>query len=299
MALFRPLNSAESNLYTIRVSVDNFNTLVDSTYIVSNNSTYSSTNTYLTSPTYNLLPKDFYIQYVSSNQFLINYGKTFTQLPNIHITPIFSSSPVLYRIVKTSTTTTVYFIDYLGAAVSPSTDGTSGFLGFDLTITGPVKIGITTGNSNKGWATNDDSNVYSFMDISLGSGYTVNDSIVMSKNLKLLDGDGNIKQYTTTTSTLDYTHTTWLIDGGIALTTLTPVKGMLLIISSTDTDFDDGTNVYNTNPTITTNTGVVINYGTLNTIEFSQRGDSIILYGTSSTNFVVINKSSTITLSTV
>jgi hypothetical protein len=300
MSLFRPLNSSESNLFTIRISIDNFNTLTNDENIVSNNSSYSSTNTYLTSPTYNVLPKDFYIKYVSSNNFLVNYGKTYTNIPNIIITPIYSSIPVFTRIVKTISTANLYFTSYDGTAVTPSTDGVNGLLGFDINIIGPVKIGITTGNSNKGWALDDGSsseptNLFTYLNVNLGASYNIDDSVIISKNLKLLNSDGNIKTYTASTSTLDYTQTTWLIDGSVALTNLIPVKGMIIFISSTGTNYSGSS--YTSNPTITLGTNVFLNFGTNNTIEFTQRGDSIILYGTSSTNFIVINKTSTINLS--
>ena len=135
------------------------------------------------------------------------------------------------------------------------------------------------------------------MDVNLGSGYSLDNSVIISKNLKLLDPSGNIKTYTSTTSTLDYNNTTWIIDGAVNLTTLTPVKGMVLMIISSDTNFSGSS--YTSNPTVTLDTSKTINFQTLNTITFTQRGDSIILYGTSANNFVILNKTSTITISTV
>ena len=45
--------------------------------------------------------------------------------------------------------------------------------GFDLIIVGPVKMGVTTGNSNKGWSVgsgNDPSNLYSYLNVGIGTG---------------------------------------------------------------------------------------------------------------------------------
>ena len=117
------------------------------------------------------------------------------------------------------------------------------------------------------------------MDVNLGSGYSLDDSVIISKNLKLLNNKGNIKTYTSKYSTLDYNNTTWIINGAVNLTNLTPVKGMVLMIISDDTNFSGSS--YTSNPTVTLDTSATINFQTLNTLTFTQRGDSIILYGTS------------------
>jgi hypothetical protein len=323
MALFRPVNSSESNLFTIRLSIGSgsslgvFNTgsnsIGNNDVLASNNTTYPITKNHLASPTLNNLPKDFYLKYVvdSTNySYQVIYGKTFTQQPTVQVIPhtgvgTYAGIP---SIVKNSLTSSdynlaIHFVNSSGTSIAPSSDGSTGLLGFDLIITGPVKIGITTGNSNKGWALNDSTgveptNVFTYLDVNLGGSYTQSDSIIVSKNLKYLSADGTIKQYTATTSTLDYKNTIWLIDGGVTLTTLTPQIGMLLIISSTDTGYDTGTSSYTSNPVVQIDTGLSINYQTsLTTIEFSQRGSSIILYGTSITNFIVLSQTTNVTLS--
>lgn len=320
MSLFRPVNSSESNLFTIRVSLGygsnkgvfdtSTNAISNDSILCSNNSSNPVTVDHLASPTYNNLPKDFFIKYVVDSSSIysleVTYGKQFVAHPSVNITPHSSEyigTPVIEKNSLTATTNnmTIYFIKSDGEYVGPSSDGVTGLLGFDLIITGPVKIGVTTGNSNKGWALNDNtssdpSNVYTYLDVNLGSGYTKNDSVVISKNLKLLNSTGDVVTYSTSTATLDYTQTLWLIDGGVSLTTLTPQTGMILIITSTDTGYNTGTSSYDTNPTVVVDTDITINYQTLTTIEFTERGDSIILYANSNTNFTVLSQSSTINL---
>jgi len=58
-----------------------------------------------------------------------------------------------------------------GSVITPNSATTLN--GFDLVITGPVKLGVTTGNSNKGWSVgsgNDATSAYSYMDIGVGNG---------------------------------------------------------------------------------------------------------------------------------
>jgi hypothetical protein len=320
MALFRPVNSSESNLYTIRVSIgiDSsigvFNTgttsLPSESIIASNDSSNPITVNHLSSPSYSNLPKGFYLKYVISDSkkyFQVVYGKQFTEQPNVNIIPHsglgdFSGIPNIQKgsLSSTSNNLTFQFINTSGVTIAPSINGTSGLLGFDLVITGPVKIGITTGNSNKGWALSDSTQVdpstaYTYLDVNLGSGYSLNDSIIISKNLKFLNSKGDIKTYTSSTGTLDYNNTVWVINGAINLTNLIPTKGMVLMIISDDTNFSGSS--YTSNTTVTLGTNCTFNYQNLNTLTFNQRGDNIILYGTSSLNFVIINSSTSITIS--
>ena len=306
--MFRPTNSSESNLFTIRVALGFGSTLgvfntganaIANLAILASNATASPTTfDHLASPTSNNLPSGFYIQYITATTtFRITYGKTFTAQPCINVNPCSSASATtkLYPyIVKSSLTSCdIYFNDAV-SLVAPSSNGTSGLLGMDIVITGPIKIGATTGNSNKGWALSDSTNadptsVYSYMDVNLGSGFTATDSVVVSKNLKLLGSDNTIKAYSASTATLDYTQTVWTIGTAVALTTLTPQKGMILIIIASDVT---------TNPTVKTNTGKFINYASNNTLTFTAAGDTIILYGVDTTRFAIISKPSTITLTT-
>lgn len=320
MSLFRPVNSSESNLYTIRLSIGSgstkgvFNTntilLPTGSVIASNDSNNPITVNHLSSPSYNNLPKGFYLKYIisgSNKYFQIVYGKVYTEQPNISIIPHselgnFCGIPSIQKGDLTSTTNnlTFQFINTSGVTIAPSTNGTTGLLGFDLIITGPVKIGITTGNSNKGWALSDSTGVdpstaYTYLDVNLGSGYSLTDSIIISKNLKFLNNKGDIKTYTTNTSSLDYKNTVWIINGGVNLTNLRPVKGMVLMIISDDTNFIGSS--YTSNPTVTLATSCLFNYQNQTVLTFTKRGDSIILYGTSSLNFVILTKSSSISIS--
>ena len=320
MSLFRPVNSSESNLYTIRLSIgiDStigvFNTgttsLPTNSIIASNDLSNPITVNHLSSPSYSNLPKGFYLKYIisgSNKYFQVVYGKQFTEQPNISIIPHsglgnFSGMPIIQKgsLSSTSNNLTFQFINTSGTTISPSSNGSTGLLGFDLVITGPVKIGITTGNSNKGWALSDSTTIepstaYTYMDVNLGSGYSLENSVIISKNLKLLNNKGDIKTYTSSTSSLDYNNTVWIINGSINLTNLIPIKGMILMIISDDTNFSESS--YTSNPTITLGTNCTFNFQSQTSLTFTQRGDSIILYGTSALNFVIINKSSTITVS--
>ncbi len=244
MALFRPINSSESNLYTIRLCIGKgstvgvFNTgttaMPTNSILASNDSSNPITVDHLSSPTFNNLPKGFFLKYIisgSNTYFQVAFGKEFTQHPNVSIVPHseignFCGFPIIQKGDLSSTTKnlTFQFINNKGGSISPSSDGSTGLLGFDLEITGPVKLGITTGNSNKGWALSDSTNVdpsttYTYLDINLGSGFSLSDSVIISKNLKFLNNNGDIKTYTTSTSTLDYNNTVWVINGGVNLTT--------------------------------------------------------------------------------
>ena len=319
MSLFRPVNSSESNLYTIRLSIGVgsvkgvFNTgttsLPTESIIASNDSSNAISVDHLSSPSYSNLPKGFYLKYIisgSDKYFQVVFGKQFTEQPNVNIVTHsglgeFSGVPIIQKgdLSSTSKNLTFQFIHPNGTIIGPSTNGTSGLLGFDLIITGPVKIGITTGNSNKGWALSDSTNVdpstaYTYLDVNLGSGYSLSDSVIISKNLKFLNNNGDIKTYTASTGTLDYNNTTWIINGAVNLTNLTPVKGMVLMIISDDTNFSGSS--YTSNPTVTLATNCTFNFQSQNILTFTQRGDSITLYGTSSLNFVILNKSSSITV---
>lgn len=320
MALFRPVNSSESNLYTIRLTIGRgsskgvFNTsstsLPSGSIIASNDSSNSINVNHLSSPSYSNLPKGFYLKYVnngSNRYFQVVYGKEFTEQPNVSIIPHtgfgnFSGVPNIQKGELSSTTNNLIFqfMNTNGNTIAPSGNGSSGLLGFDLIITGPVKIGITTGNSNKGWAISDSTNVdpstaYTYLDVNLGSGYSLENSVIVSKNLKFLNNKGDIKTYTTNTGNLDYNNTVWIINGGVNLTNLTPAKGMVLIIISDDTNFSGSS--YTSNPVVRLGTNCRFNFQNLNTLTFSQRGDNITLYGTSSLNFIIISKSSTVSVS--
>jgi len=319
MNVFRPMNSDESNLFKIRLSIGfgsplgvfdtNTNTLNNNDIIASNNSSNIVTKNHLSAPTNNLLPQNFYIKYIidgSVNKFEVFYNDIFTQQPSVQILPhtnsgnIITSNIVKKDLSSNDSNLEIYFSQIASSisnSIAVSTNGTSGLLGFDLEITGPIKLGITTGNSNKGWALSSSNSLYSYFDTSIGTSLSTTDSFVLGKNLCLLSKDGTIKNYTTSTSSLDYSTSVWLINDSVSLTTVTPKLGMTLIIISTDNNFDTTTNSYTSNPTVTLNSGCSLNYSTNNLITFTRQAESIILYGISSTQFIVLNKSENITLS--
>ena len=100
MSVFRPLNSDESNLFTIRCVIDAHASTVG--VLVDNDST-TSVSTSLTAPTINNLPPNFRITQIvngDSNYYELEYGKTFTSPPCIMLTPKSTSSSVSGVILK-------------------------------------------------------------------------------------------------------------------------------------------------------------------------------------------------------
>ena len=281
---------------------------IDNSVIVSNNLSNIVSINHLASPTKNNLPKGFYIYYDTSNNFQITYGKKFTEHPIVNITPHFSVgtfvTPTFSKglLSATSNNLTLYFVDSTGNLVLPSSNGTSGFLGFDIELTGPTVIGVTTGNSNKGWAISDTtmsepSSIYSYLDINLGSGFTIENSIVISKKLQLLNRDGVLTVFnaTKTLTSSDYTSSTWGIADNITLSNLQPISGLVLILYRTGTG---------TTPVINLATNCFFNNSSsINVLSMDKTASTlstnssvITLLGTSSTNFMVIS-SVNITLS--
>lgn len=302
MSLFRPVNSAESNLFTIRTSfgVDSqlgkFNNLDEDCVITSNNSNTPVTRNYLSSPSVNNLPLNFVVDYVvSTNSFRVTYGKKFTQQPNINITPHLSDGFVCIpniqkeSIHENSNNLIIKFSDSSGTIITPSVDGLVGLLGFDLEITGPIKIGITTGNSNKGWAIVDDNGVYSFMDVNLGSGNISENSVIISKNLKFLSSNGSVKSFSTNNITSnDYGNTVWELNN-VALTNVTPQQGMFLII------YRNGLS----NSTLQLSENCFFNNNsTDNVLNFETNNSNIMLYAPSNNVFIVLNTNGTVTITT-
>ena len=309
MSLFRPVNSAESNLFTIRLSfgvdsiLGNFNNLDGDYTIASNNSSFVVNKDYLSSPSHNNLPINFSCKYISSSKsFQVLYGKKFTQQPNITVTPHLGfNSFAIPTISKKSINgilhnLEIYFFNSSGTTISPSTDGTTGILGFDLEITGPVKLGQTTGNSNKGWSLNDtttnEPSVYTFMDLNLGSGKIVNNSVVISKNLKLLNNDGKTKKIESATvldlTSNEYVNTVWELGTGGSISNLIPQIGMLLIIMRTG----------ESNSTVTLGLGSSFNNDTnITKLTFSSKNSSVILYAPTVSTFIVLSSNGTVNTS--
>ena len=299
MSIFKPINSAESNLFTIRLSlgVDSilgkFNNLNSDCNIVSNNSLISVTQDYLSSPTNNNLPLKFVLTYeLSSKTFKVTYGKQFVEQPNINITPHLSigsfaiSTIQKNSIYDTSNNLEINFLDSSGTAIAPSTEGMVGLLGFDLEIIGPVKIGTTIGNSNKGWAVNDNGDIYSLMDLNLGSTNISKDSVIISKNLKFLGSNGITKVFTTNDILEgDYINTVWELNN-VNLINLTPQLGMFLIV------YRNGLN----NSSIKLNSNCFLNNTTNNTISFETDSSCVMLYASSTSKFIILSSTGTISL---
>ena len=303
MSLFRPMNSAESNLFTIRTSfgkgssLDNFNNLDDNYVLASNNSNIAVTRDYLSSPANNNLPSNFVLEYDNTTKtFKVTYGINFTQHPSITISPHLSiGSFAIHTIKKNALTESsnnleINFLDISGDVISPSLDGLVGLLGFDLVITGPIKIGITTGNSNKGWAITDNNGIYSFMDMNLGGGNIQQNSIIISKNLKLLSSNGNTKSFNSNTiTTEDYGNTVWELNN-VDLTNITPQKGMFLII------YRNGLS----NSSIRLSNNCFFNFNNnINTLTFESNFASVILYSPNITTFIIVNQQGTVTSSLI
>jgi hypothetical protein len=200
MSVFRPLNSDESNLFTIRCVIT-FTSAPSGMIAGGSKLTDASavTTDLLTTPTPNNLP-DYFGIFFNAGRFFVNYGKEFTTPPCVSIMPRmkeladFANSttagdnpiPLVQwnNILKYENTSYPDASNYNFAFAFKDSDSgnlnlvtdVANFYGFDLIITGPVKLGVTTGNSNKGWSVgsgNDATTAYSYMDIGIGKGNPV------------------------------------------------------------------------------------------------------------------------------
>jgi hypothetical protein len=210
MSVFRPLNSDESNLCTIRCVIEWKDTTFNSNVIIAAGKSYTDksglvTPDFLKTPTTNNLPPEFVI-FHNSDQFYVNYGKEFTSCPSVFITPRFTNQAgtnILDNItpcMKWQNITNYHKLYTIGSTIADNAnlisatnhnfafsfkniDGTlvqcsatvanQTISGFDLMIVGPIKLGVTTGNSNKGWSVgsgNDSNTAYSFMNVGIGTG---------------------------------------------------------------------------------------------------------------------------------
>ena len=196
MSIFRPLNSDESNLFTIRCVIT-FSSTPDG--MIAGGSKITVTTSLLTAPTSNNLP-DYFGIFFAVDKFYVTYGKEFTSTPCVSITPRMGSEGDLADGTDdTDNPIPMYYWNNIQKYENSSypdasnynfvfcfKDGNNGNIviptnttplnGFDLIITGPVKLGVTTGNSNKGWSVgsgNDATTAYSYMDIGIGKGNPV------------------------------------------------------------------------------------------------------------------------------
>ena len=202
MSVFRPLNSDESNLFTIRcVITATWAAAAATSEIIAGGSKVTVATDQLTTPTSNNLP-DYFGIYHASGTYYVTYGKVFTSTPCVSIIPRMNATEDFQNDSGTDgknpipvtfwNNITDYGATWGSAPVSNSNynfsfafkEATTGNLitvgndaglinGFDLVITGPVKLGVTTGNSNKGWSVgsgNDANTAYSFMNVGIGTG---------------------------------------------------------------------------------------------------------------------------------
>ena len=247
MSIFRPINSDESNLSIIRCVVSFSSAFTDTNIIAGGNNIGKSPDLLLT-PTSNNLPENFAIYY-TSGVFHINYGKTFTSCPSVSIIPRLNSKsslssnsssensvlPSIFwnNLLDLGTTINASnynfafsFKGYDGSLITPSNETIVN--GFDLIIIGAVKLGVTTGNSNKGWsigAGNDANSTYSFMNVGIGTGNPSSalhvqgrlDSFLNKSNIptdisltgsRVLTGDEILSDILNISSDGDYTLTT-------------------------------------------------------------------------------------------
>lgn len=177
--------------------------------LVTESDTTTTFTNLMRSPTSNNLPPNFGIYVDNTNKvFYCNYGKEFVKSPNIHITPyvdhIDDTGTIVDRLTTgivtpqidintnthyesvsnfevlstTSVSTGKYnfsfkFYNMLGGSNDFELADYTKFYGFALDIIGPVKLGATTGNSNRGWGVgtgNDPGSIYSHMNIGVGTG---------------------------------------------------------------------------------------------------------------------------------
>lgn len=195
MSVFRPMNSDESNLFTIRltcagaVASTDAGTAIkgddnDTVAYASNVSSVSDgagTGNYLISPSSNNLPAGFKLAFLDASRGImqLTYGKAFTSQPSVLVqcqhnlgAAFASASSAISCNVKhiSSTQSNLYFYtESSGAGLNLV--GDTALIGFDLIISGPVKVGLTTGNSNKGWQLeggSSPSDVYTYMNVGIG-----------------------------------------------------------------------------------------------------------------------------------
>ena len=243
MSIFRPINSDESNLSIIRCVVSFSSAFTDTNIIAGGNNIGKSPDLLLT-PTSNNLPENFAIHY-TSGVFRVNYGKSFTSCPSVSIIPRLDSKdslstensvlPSIFwnNLLDLGTTINASnynfafsFKDQDGSLIIPTNETIVN--GFDLIIIGAVKLGVTTGNSNKGWsigAGNDANSTYSFMNVGIGTGNPSSalhvqgrlDSFLNKSNIptnisltgsRVLTGDEILSDILNISSDGDYTLTT-------------------------------------------------------------------------------------------
>ncbi len=281
MSIFRPLNSDESNLFTIRCVIT-FSS--EPSGMIAGGSKITVVTSLLTAPTSNNLP-DYFGIFFSGGIFYATYGKEFTSTPCVSIMPRMSAvgdlgdyntegdNPIpltfwnniqKYEDSAYPNASNYNFAFGFKNALNGnliSTSASTKINGFDLIITGPVKLGVTTGNSNKGWSVgsgNDATTAYSYMDIGIGKGNPVCSLDINGgfKTTTLVLTDTKIDGVTVTTPAITAKDSGKIVTldasaGAITLILPTPAAGLnyKFIIVATNTNAvtikssSDGTNV--------------------------------------------------------
>ena len=236
MPVLRPLNSDETNLFVIRCSFKWASTPTSDIIIA--DQTTESNNLYLECPSFNNLPINFKVTFVSStNSFAIEYGKNFTSHPTVSATarvltastddstdtfiPIISKKDI-FSVIQGITDCTLCFKNESGVSTTP-------VYGFDLLIVGSVLLGLTSGNSNKGLnlvGGNEPDSIYTYMNLGINTG-NPRANLEINGTVSYKD---NILSKTSSFNPLDYeTGTTYLLSpsaSAIIINLPTPDSGL-------------------------------------------------------------------------
>lgn len=210
MSLFRPVNSAESNLYTIRLKFKGFGTGGGGGAV---DSTEPTNGLQLVTPTMNNLPKDVTITHNSASQFKILMPDLFTSNPTVFVTVHNTSSAN-----KTADSGSYTYTDG-ELVIIAGNDNIATDRMIDVLITGPIKLGVTTGNSNKGWnVTRNEEAAYSYMNIGINEGnplttLAVNGTLALASET-LADGNVNVTGSNAVTTTI-FNPTDNIVDGNL------------------------------------------------------------------------------------
>jgi len=194
MSVFRPINSDESNLFTIRATMlgavpgTDAGTAIfgaDNDTIAFASNVTKVNKDFLHAPTSNNLPAGFKVVLTDADRGImtVTFGKEFTSQPTVLVqvhnqlasTAATDANMVSCAVKHTSSTTATlhFFTSATGTVLDLSTATSNELVGFDLMVVGPVKIGLTTGNSNKGWQVEGGSSpadVYTYMNVGIGQG---------------------------------------------------------------------------------------------------------------------------------
>lgn len=275
MSIFRPLNSDESNLFTIRNSFKWTTAAQPSNGDVLADQTDSSNNTFLEAPTYNNLPQNFKVTYTNTGYVSIEYGKSFTSHPCIFATirsadatsgtedsealTVCVSKQATLSISSGTTNATIGFRDESGVLTIPPT-------GFELMLVGPIKVGVTTGNSNKGWSIgsgNDPNTVYSYLNVGVNTGdpshaLEVSGSACFRKNVSSkTDTDSPISISSKDSNSIFFVDSS---AGGVSFLLPTPISGLKYKFIVKDT----GNNEITVTSTVDGTTAASISYANIN-----------------------------------